>query len=137
MTKQPSDLFRLCANSKPFDFHVQIKHEVTFRRLGACWLHESSCPDRWGGSRRGGRGRQYVPLQDVAAWSGDRHVSRRGDTGEGTQVPCRAAEERSEETGLRKRARHAAEHADAGEQAADASSGAPRLVQVSALPCDS
>lgn len=86
---------------------------------------------RRGGRRRRGGGRQYVRLQGVPAGSGDRYLARRGDTGQGAQVPRRAPEERPEEERLRQRARHAAEHADAGEQAVDPSSGAPRLVQVS------
>lgn len=59
-----------------------------------------------------------------------RHDASRGDPGERAQVPRDAAEERTEEEGRRKRARYAPEYANPGSQAAHASPGTPRVIQV-------
>lgn len=67
--------------------------------------------------------------------SNNRHVEGRRDPREGAKVPCGAPEERAEEKEFRKWAWDATKHANTGEQAADASSGAARL-QVSAIPND-
>lgn len=89
---------------------------------------------RPGGHRRGGGG--HVHAQDDPARPDNRHVQGRGDPRKGAQVPRDAPEERIEEKGVRKWARNAAEHAHAGEQAADASPGAARF-QVSTIVSES
>lgn len=80
--------------------------------------------------RRGGRGRQHVRLSERALGPSVRYLAGRGNPRQGAQVPRDASEECAQEEGPRQWARHAAEHSHAGEQAAHAPPGTPRILQV-------